>query len=388
MAFKTISDLGDLSGKRALVRVDLNVPMQDGVVTDDTRLQAVKPTVEAVTAAGGKCVLLAHFGRPKGQIVPEMSLKPVVPALAEVLGRAVGFTTLDGILSDEDVIVLENTRFESGEEINDIELAEKYAALGDVYINDAFSCAHRAHASTEALARLLPAAAGETMGAELAALDNALGTPKPPVVAVVGGAKVSSKLAVLENLVSKVDHLIIGGGMANTFLYAQGIDVGASLCENDLKDTALTILENAEQAGCTIHLPTDVVVAKEFKANADNTVKAADKVENDEMILDAGPETVVALCDVLEEASTLVWNGPMGAFEMEPFDRATVALAQKAANLTAEGSLLSVAGGGDTVAALAHAGAKDDFTHISTAGGAFLEWMEGRELPGVAALNC
>ena len=387
MAFKRISDFGDLSGKRALVRVDLNVPMQDGIVTDDTRLQAVKPTVDSVIDAGGRCVLLAHFSRPKGQVVPEMSLKPVVSALSEVLGRPVGFNTLGEALSDDDVILLENTRFEVGEEKNDLELAKKYAALGDVYINDAFSCAHRAHASTEAIARLLPAAAGETMGAELAALDNALGTPKPPVVAVVGGAKVSSKLAVLENLVSKVDHLIIGGGMANTFLYAQGVDVGASLCENDLKDTALTILTNAEKAGCSIHLPSDVVVAKEFKANAANTVKAASAVEADEMILDAGPETVVALCEVLETASTLVWNGPMGAFEMEPFDRATVALAQKAANLTVEGVLLSVAGGGDTVAALAHAGVKDDFTHISTAGGAFLEWMEGRELPGVAVLS-
>ncbi len=387
MAFERISDLGDLSGKRALVRVDLNVPMQGGIVTDDTRLQAVKPTVDAVIAAGGRCVLLAHFGRPKGQIVPEMSLRPVVPALAEVLGRPVGFNLLGEVLSNENVIVLENTRFEAGEEKNDSELASRYAALGDVYINDAFSCAHRAHASTEALARLLPAAAGETMGAELAALDNALGTPKPPVVAVVGGAKVSSKLAVLENLVTRVDHLIIGGGMANTFLYAQGVDVGASLCEKDLKETALAILANAEKAGCQVHLPVDVVVAKEFKTNAENKTVAIDDVASDEMILDAGPETVTMLCKVLESADTLVWNGPMGAFEMEPFDQATVALAQKAASLTEKGALLSVAGGGDTVAALAHAGAKNSFTHISTAGGAFLEWMEGRVLPGVEALT-
>jgi len=387
MAFKTIADLGDLNGKRALVRVDLNVPMQDGKVTDDTRLQAVKPTVDAIIEAGGKCLLLAHFGRPKGQKVPEMSLRPVVPALASVLGRSVGFAELGDALSDEDVIVLENTRFEPGEEKNDTALAERFTTLGDVYINDAFSCAHRAHASTEAIARLLPAAAGETMGAELSALDNALGSPKPPVVAVVGGAKVSSKLAVLENLVSKVDHLIIGGGMANTFLYAQGKDVGASLCENDLKDTALKILDNAKKAGCQIHLPSDVVVATEFKANAENSVKPAGDVVAGEMILDAGPDTVDALCKVLEGAKTLVWNGPMGAFEMEPFDRATVALAKKAASLTEAGSLLSVAGGGDTVAALAHAGAKDSFTHISTAGGAFLEWMEGRELPGVSALE-
>jgi phosphoglycerate kinase len=387
MAFKRISDLGDLSGKRALVRVDLNVPMQDGIVTDDTRLQAVKPTVNAVIAAGGRCVLLAHFGRPKGQIVPEMSLKPVVPALAEVLGRPVGFNLLGEVLSSEDVIVLENTRFEAGEEKNDPELASRYAALGDIYINDAFSCTHRAHASTEALARLLPAAAGETMGAELAALDNALGTPKPPVVAVVGGAKVSSKLAVLENLVTRVDHLIIGGGMANTFLYAQGVDIGASLCEKDLKETALAILANAEKVNCQIHLPIDVVVAKEFKANAENKTVVIGDVASDEMILDAGPETVTMLCQVLEGADTLVWNGPMGAFEMEPFDRATVVLAQKAASLTEKGTLLSVAGGGDTVAALAHAGVKNSFTHISTAGGAFLEWMEGSVLPGVEALN-
>ncbi|UTW54986.1 phosphoglycerate kinase [Kordiimonas sp. SCSIO 12610] len=387
MAFNRISDFGDLTGKRAVVRVDLNVPMQDGVVTDDTRLQAVKPTVEAVLKAGGKCVLLAHFGRPKGQKVSEMSLKPVVPALADVLGCDVAFAELGSELPGTNVVVMENTRFEAGEEKNDAELAKRYAALGDVYINDAFSCAHRAHASTEAIAKLLPAAAGETMGAELEALDNALGNPKSPVVAVVGGAKVSSKLAVLENLVAKVDHLIIGGGMANTFLYAGGVDVGASLCENDLKDTALAILASAEKAGCQVHLPSDVVVAKEFKANAENRTITADDVASDEMILDAGPETVTALCDVLENANTLVWNGPMGAFEMEPFDRATVALAQKAAYLTDEGSLLSVAGGGDTVAALAHAGAKDSFTHISTAGGAFLEWMEGRELPGVEALK-
>lgn len=387
MAFKTIADLGDLNGKRALVRVDLNVPMQDGKVTDDTRLQAVKPTVDAIIEAGGKCLLLAHFGRPKGQKVPEMSLRPVVSALSSVLGRPVGFAELGDALSVEDVIVLENTRFEPGEEKNDTALAERFAALGDVYVNDAFSCAHRAHASTEAIARLLPTAAGETMAAELSALDNALGSPKPPVVAVVGGAKVSSKLAVLENLVSKVDHLIIGGGMANTFLYAQGKDVGASLCENDLKDTALAILDNAKQAGCQIHLPSDVVLATEFKANAENRVKSADDVAAGEMILDAGPETMEVLCKVLEGAKTLVWNGPMGAFEMEPFDRATVALAKKAASLTDAGSLLSVAGGGDTVAALAHAGAKDSFTHISTAGGAFLEWMEGRELPGVSAIE-
>lgn len=387
MAFKRISDLGDLTGKTAVVRVDLNVPMADGVVTDDTRLKAVKPTVDAIAAAGGRSVLLAHFGRPKGQVVPEMSLKPVVPALANVLGCDVGFAELGEGLPDSEVVVMENTRFFPGEEKNDPELAAKFAALGDVYVNDAFSAAHRAHASTEAVAKLLPSAAGETMGAELEALGNALGEPVRPVVAVVGGAKVSSKLAVLENLVEKVDHLIIGGGMANTFLYAQGHNVGASLCENDLKDTALKILENASKAGCQVHLPTDVVVATEFKAHAANETKAADEVSGDEMILDAGPASVAVLSEVLADCKTLVWNGPMGAFEMEPFDMATVALAKAAGALTEQGKLLTVAGGGDTVAALAHAGVKDKFTHISTAGGAFLEWMEGRELPGVAALE-
>jgi phosphoglycerate kinase len=387
MAFNRISDLGDLTGKSAVVRVDLNVPMAEGKVTDDTRLQAVKPTVDAIAAAGGRSVLLAHFGRPKGQIVPEMSLRPVVPALAGVLGRSVGFATLDEDLPTDEVVVMENTRFFPGEEQNDPELAAKFAALGDVYVNDAFSAAHRAHASTEAIAKLLPTAAGETMGAELEALENALGTPKKPVVAVVGGAKVSSKLAVLENLVAKVDHLIIGGGMANTFLYAKGLSVGASLCENDLKDTALAILANAEKSGCKVHLPSDVVVAREFKAHAVNETKPADQVKDGEMILDAGAASVKELAAVLDGCKTLVWNGPMGAFEMVPFDAATVALAKAAAKLSDAGSLLTVAGGGDTVAALAHAGVKDSFTHISTAGGAFLEWMEGKELPGVSALE-
>lgn len=386
MAFNRISDLGDLTGKTAVVRVDLNVPMAEGKVTDDTRLKAVKPTVDAVAAAGGRSVLLAHFGRPKGQVVPEMSLKPVVPALAAVLGRSVGFAELGDVLPTDEVVVMENTRYFAGEEKNDPELAAKFAALGDVYVNDAFSAAHRAHASTEAIAKLLPSAAGETMGTELEALENALGTPKKPVVAVVGGAKVSSKLAVLENLVAKVDHLIIGGGMANTFLFAKGLDVGASLCENDLKDTALTILANAEKSGCAVHLPSDVVVAREFKAHADNETKPADQVQDGEMILDAGAASVAELAKVLDGCKTLVWNGPMGAFEMAPFDMATVELAKAAAKLSDAGSLLTVAGGGDTVAALAHAGVKDSFTHISTAGGAFLEWMEGKELPGVAAL--
>ena len=387
MAFKRISDLGDLTGKTAVVRVDINVPMADGEVTDDTRLQAVKPTVDAVAAAGGRAVLLAHFGRPKGRVVPEMSLKAVVPALTRVLGRSVGFAVIGDALPEGDVILMENTRFHLGEEKNDPALAQQYAALGDVYINDAFSCAHRAHASTEAIAHLLPSAAGETMAAELEALEQALGNPQKPVVAVVGGAKVSSKLTVLENLVEKVDHLIIGGGMANTFLYAQGHSVGASLCEKDLKDTALAIMKKAYTTGCAVHLPSDVVVAREFKAHAPSENKAANAVLDGEMILDAGTGTVGELAAVLEASKTLVWNGPMGAFEMEPFDMATVALAQAAAKLTDAGSLLSVAGGGDTVAALAHAGVKDSFTHVSTAGGAFLEWMEGKTLPGVAALG-
>jgi len=387
MAFKRIADLGDLTGKTAVVRVDLNVPMADGVVTDDTRLEAVKPTVDAIAAKGGRSVLLAHFGRPKGQVVPEMSLKPVVPALAHVLGREVGFAELGDTLPDTDVVVMENTRFFPGEEKNDVELAKRFAALGDIFVNDAFSCAHRAHASTEAIAHLMPSVAGETMGAELEALEKALGAPVRPVVAVVGGAKVSSKLDVLHNLVAKVDHLIIGGGMANTFLFAEGIDTGASLCEKDLKDTALKIIEEAKAAGCKVHIPSDVVVAKEFKANAANEVKLATHVAADEMILDAGPESVKQLISVLEGAKTLGWNGPVGAFELTPFDAATVALARAAGTLTAAGTLLSVAGGGDTVAALAHAGVKDQFTHISTAGGAFLEWMEGKALPGVVALG-
>lgn len=387
MTFKRISDLGDLTGKTAVVRVDLNVPMAEGRVADDTRLQAVKPTVDAIAVAGGRSVLLAHFGRPKGSIVPEMSLKPIVGALANVLDCDVGFAELGTALPSCPVVVMENTRFFPGEEKNDPELAARFAALGDVYVNDAFSAAHRAHASTEAIAKLLPSAAGETMGAELEALNRALGAPQHPVVAVVGGAKVSSKLAVLEHLVEQVDHLIIGGGMANTFLFAQGFSVGSSLCEKDLKDTALKILANAEASGCSVHLPTDVVVAREFKAHAENSVKPADAVVDGEMILDAGPETVEALKAVLAASKTLVWNGPMGAFEMAPFDAATVALAREAGKLTVGGRLLSVAGGGDTVAALAHAGVKDDFTHISTAGGAFLEWMEGRVLPGVAALG-
>lgn len=373
MSFKTIDDLGDIAGKVALVRVDLNVPMQDGKVSDNTRLDAVKPTVDSLRSKGAKVILLAHFGRPKGQVVPELSLAPVVPFLADVLKRPVGFAALGNPLPDDDVIVLENTRFYPGEESNDPALAAEFAALGDIYVNDAFSCAHRAHASTHAITKFLPSAAGVTMASELSALEQALGTPQRPVAAVVGGAKVSSKLTVLENLVTKVDHLIIGGGMANTFLYAQGHDIGVSLCEKDLKNTALHILQTADQSGCIVHLPEDVVVAKEFKALAESKVKPAYAVEADEMILDVGPASVKDLSDTLQEANTLVWNGPMGAFEMEPFDQGTVSLAREAAKYCEAGSLIAVAGGGDTVAALAHAGVKDSFSHISTAGGAFLE---------------
>jgi phosphoglycerate kinase len=396
MAFNTIDDLGDLSGKRALVRVDLNVPMADGRVTDLTRIHALAPTVNELSAKGAKVLLLAHFGRPKGAKHSEMSVSMTLDALQEVLGREVMFVpeiagdvvaqSVD-IMANGDVALLENSRFWPGEEKNDPELAKAIAANGDIYVNDAFSAAHRAHVTTEGLAHFLPAYAGRSMEAELKALEAALGNPEHPVAAVVGGAKVSSKLDVLNNLVTKVDHLIIGGGMANTFLAARGVNVGKSLCEHDLADTANAILEAADVAGCTVHLPYDVVVAKEFRANPPVRTVNVHEVAEDEMILDVGPAAVEALADVLKTCRTLVWNGPMGAFEIAPFDMATVALARTAAALTKEGSLVSVAGGGDTVAALAHAGVTEDFSFISTAGGAFLEWMEGKELPGVKALQ-
>lgn len=396
MAFRTLDDLGDLTGKRALVRVDLNVPMAEGRVTDLTRIHALAPTVNELSAKGAKVLLLAHFGRPKGQKHSEMSVSMALDALQEVLGREVMFVPeIYGdvvvqslsILSNGDVALLENSRFWAGEEKNDPELAKAIAANGDLYVNDAFSAAHRAHVTTEGLAHLLPAYAGRSMEAELKALEAALGKPEHPVAAVVGGAKVSSKLDVLNNLVTKVDHLIIGGGMANTFLAARGVHVGKSLCEHDLADTANAILDAADVAGCTVHLPYDVIVAKEFRANPPVRTANVHEVQEDEMILDVGPAAVEALADVLKTCRTLVWNGPMGAFEIEPFDAATVSLARTAAALTKEGSLVSVAGGGDTVAALAHAGVTQDFTFISTAGGAFLEWMEGKELPGVKALE-
>ncbi len=396
-AFKTLDDLGNVTGKVALVRVDLNMPMNGGSVTDTTRIQASAPTILELADAGAKVLLLAHFGRPNGQRNSTMSVSMTLDAVEDVLGREVMFIPeiagpvveqSIGILRNGDIGMLENTRFWAGEEANDAEFAASIAANGDFFVNDAFSAAHRAHTSTEGLAHLLPAYPGRAMEKELKALDAALGNPEHPVAAVVGGAKVSSKLAVLEHLVGKVDHLIIGGGMANTFLAARGVDVGKSLCEHNLTDTANAIMDAADQAGCTVHLPYDVVVSKEFAANPPSLRTCnVHEVAADEMILDVGPQAVEALADVLKTCRTLVWNGPMGAFETVPFDAATVALARTAAALTSEGSLVSVAGGGDTVAALNHAGVAEGFTYISTAGGAFLEWMEGKELPGVAALK-
>lgn len=396
MAFRTLDDLGDIKGKRALVRVDLNVPMADGRVTDEARMRALLPTVLELADKGAKVLLLAHFGRPNGAKHSEMSVSMVLDSLQEVLGHEIMFVPeiagdvvaqSIGILADGDVALLENTRFWPGEEANDPELARAVAANGDFYVNDAFSAAHRAHMSTEGLAHVLPAYAGRAMEAELKALQAALGAPEHPVAAVVGGAKVSTKLDVLNHLVKQVDHLIIGGGMANTFLAARDVNVGKSLCEHDLADQANAIMDAADVAGCTIHLPYDVVTSVEFRANPPIRTVNVHEVAADEMILDVGPAAVEALADVLKNCRTLVWNGPLGAFEIEPFDAATVSLARTAAALTREGSLVSVAGGGDTVAALAHAGVTEDFTYVSTAGGAFLEWMEGKPLPGVDALN-
>jgi phosphoglycerate kinase len=392
MAFRTLDDIGEIAGKRVLVREDLNVPMAGNEVTDDTRLRATIPTVTELADKGAIVLILAHFGRPKSPS-PDLSLSRVTGAYATVLGRPVHYVDWEGdaasvaALNPGDIAVLENTRFFVGEEKNDPAVIERFAALGDLYVNDAFSAAHRAHASTEGLAHVLPAFAGRAMQAELEALEKALGSPEKPVAAVVGGAKVSSKLDVLRHLVARVDHLIIGGGMANTFLAARGVDVGKSLCEHDLAPTAEAILDAADKAGCIVHLPYDVVVAKEFAANPPTRTVNVHEVASDEMILDVGPAAVEALADVLKNCRTLVWNGPLGAFETPPFDKATVALAKTAAALTQEGSLVSVAGGGDTVAALNQAGVADDFTFVSTAGGAFLEWMEGRELPGVKALD-
>ncbi|MDO8409331.1 MAG: phosphoglycerate kinase [Phenylobacterium sp.] len=395
MTFKTLDD-ADLKGQRALVRVDINVPMADGQVTDDTRLAAAKPTVDKLRAGGARVILLAHFDRPKGKRVPEMSLAQVVEPLSRVLGVKVAFAE-DCIgaaadkavagLKDGDVLLLENVRFHPGEEKNDPDFAKALAANGDLYVNDAFSVAHRAHASTEALARLLPAYAGEQMRLELQALDAALGKPKRPVLGIVGGSKVSTKLDLLNNLVGKLNALAIGGGMANTFLAAQGIDVGGSLCEHDLGDAAREIMAAAEKAGCQLLLPVDVVTATEVAPGVASKIQSLEGLGPDDKILDAGPETLARLIAAMDASATLIWNGPLGVFEVPPFDKATVSAAKHAASRAKSGQLVAVAGGGDTVAALNAAGCAEDFTFVSTAGGAFLEWMEGKTLPGVAALS-
>jgi phosphoglycerate kinase len=395
MRFNTL-DQADLSGKRVLTRVDLNVPMQDGAVSDDTRLRAVVPTIEKLRAGGAKVVLLAHFDRPKGKRVDSMSLKPIAGALAKVLGAPVAFAEdcigpkareAVNAMQPGDVLLLENVRFHGGEEANDRKFAEALAANGDLYVNDAFSAAHRAHASTEGLAHLLPAYAGEQMRLELDALHTALGDPQRPVLGIVGGSKVSTKLDLLRNLVTKLDKLAIGGGMANTFLYAQGHDVGASYCEKDLAETAREIIRLAGQNNCKLFLPLDIVVAEKLAPGAPARVRDVGSIDDEERILDAGPETVERLCRAMANSKTLIWNGPLGVFEMPPFDKGTMTAAHYAAELAREGKLVAVAGGGDTVAALNAAGVTGDFTFVSTAGGAFLEWMEGKELPGVAALS-
>jgi phosphoglycerate kinase len=394
-AFRTLDDV-DVKGKRVLVRVDLNVPMVDGKVSDDTRIRAVAPTIKEIADKGGKAILLAHFGRPKDGPEAKYSLKQVVPAVAAVIGKSIGFVpdcigpeaaaAVDS-MRDGDVLVLENTRFHKGEEKNDPAFTAELAKLGDIYVNDAFSAAHRAHASTEGLAHLLPAYAGRAMQGELDALESALGSPQHPVVAVVGGAKVSSKIDVLVNLVDKVDAVVIGGGMANTFLLARGVAIGKSLAEPDYIETANKITAAAAKSGCALVLPVDAVVAREFKAGATATTVAIDKVPADQMILDVGPKSVEAINAWIDRAATLVWNGPLGAFEIPPFDTATVAAARHAAERTKAGKLRSVAGGGETVSALHQAGAADGFSFISTAGGAFLEWLEGKPLPGVEVLR-
>ena len=394
MGWKTLDDM-QLDGKRVLVRVDINVPVENGQVTDSTRIARIVPTIKDIVAKGGTPIMLAHFGRPKGNFVPEMSLRVTLPALEAALETPVEFVERPdpsalAALPKGTVVLVENTRFTPMEEANDPQMAGFLASLADVFVNDAFSAAHRAHASTTGVAHLLPSCAGRLMEAELSALEAALSTPKRPVGAVVGGAKVSTKIALLENLVSKLDVLVIGGGMANTFLAAQGAQLGASLQEPDFFDTARTIMANAEKAGCQILLPIDGLVAREFKAGADNDVvklNADTVLDGDQMVLDAGPESAKAVIEAFGDLQTLIWNGPLGAFEVAPFDQATNAAALAAAELTKAGKLVSVAGGGDTVAALNQAGVSGDFTYISTAGGAFLEWMEGKTLPGVAALD-
>jgi phosphoglycerate kinase len=395
-SFRTLDDIGDVKGKRILLRVDLNVPVQDGKVSDATRIERVAPTITELSDKGAKVILLAHFGRPKEGPDPSMSLKLVAQETAKIIGRPVGFATdcigpeaaaAVAAMKSGDIVCFENTRFYKKEEKNDPGFTKALAENGDIFVNDAFSAAHRAHSSTEGLAHLLPAFAGRTMQAELEALEKGLGKPVKPVVAIVGGAKVSSKLDLLGNLVKKVDALVIGGGMANTFLAAQGVAVGKSLCEHDLADTAREIMKIAKTSGCEIILPVDGVVAKEFKAGADFQIVDIGAIPADGMVLDVGPKSVDAVNAWVSKAATLVWNGPLGAFEIEPFDRATVAAALHAAECTKAGKLISVAGGGDTVSALNHAGAADDFSYVSTAGGAFLEWMEGKPLPGVEVLK-
>jgi phosphoglycerate kinase len=395
MTFRTLAQ-ADLRGKRALVRVDFNVPMQDGEITDDTRLRAALPTIEELRKGGAKVILISHFDRPKGRRVDSMSLKPVVEPLSKLLGVHVAFADdcvgevaerAEGFLQPGGVLLLENLRFHAGEEANDPAFAKQLAALGDLYVDDAFSAAHRAHASTEAVAHLLPAYAGEGMRRELTALDRALGNPERPVLGIVGGSKVSSKLELLKHLVTKLDKLAIGGGMANTFLYAQGHDVGASYCEKDLADTAREIIGLAGRNNCKLFLPLDIVVAEKMAPGAAARVRGLGEVDDDERILDAGPETVARLKRAMDNSKTLIWNGPLGVFEIPPFDKGTIEAAKYAAELTKAGKLVAVSGGGDTVAALNAAGVTDDFTFVSTAGGAFLEWMEGKSLPGVQALE-
>jgi phosphoglycerate kinase len=394
-AFRTLDGV-DLKGKRVLIRIDLNVPMADGKVADDTRIRASAPTIREVVEKGGRAILLAHFGRPKDGPDPKYTLKPVVPAVTAVLGRPVAFaedcigpTAAKAVaaMKDGDVLVLENTRFHKGEEKNDPALTAEMAKLGDIFVADAFSLAHRAHCSTEGLAKSLPSYAGRAMQAEISALEAALGSPKRPVVAIVGGAKVSTKIDVLTHLVEKVDALVIGGGMANTFLLAKGVAIGKSLAEPDLADTARKIIDAAAKAKCTIVLPVDVVIAAELKEGVAAKTVAVEAVPAGEMILDVGPKSVAIVNEWIDKAATVVWNGPLGAFEVPPFDKATVAAARHAAERTKAGKLLSVAGGGDTVSALNKAGVGDDFSFVSTAGGAFLEWMEGKALPGVEVLR-
>lgn len=395
--FKTLDDF-DLTGKRVLLRADLNVPVENGKVTDATRIERLVPTIREIVKKDGKAILISHFGRPKGKVDKSQSLEMVVPAIADAIGHQVGFIDTDWTDVDQarraiesapagSVLVLENTRFHPGEEANDVELAQRMASLGDLYVNDAFSAAHRAHASTEAIARLLPAAAGRAMQAELEALQSGLGHPKRPVIAIVGGSKVSTKIELLENLISKVEALVIGGAMANTFVHAMGIGVGKSLAEKDLADLANTIMEKAEKARCAIILPIDATVAWHFEADAPHRHYGMDAIDPDGMILDVGPSSIERIKGAIDEAATLVWNGPLGAFEMNPFDTGTSEIARYVAARTKAGKLVSVAGGGDTVAALAKAGVKDQLTYVSTAGGAFLEWMEGKALPGVEALK-